>query len=116
MGRSGATGYESLPASGGTIRCTGCDAKRGRQYEQLVNRHLDRRLQQRGELAGMAANAVPALRRLLDRGDFDLPASGIAARDEFTRRVDQVRTWADECAEVDPEHPFVPGPCSTART
>lgn len=41
------------------------------------------------------------------RGDFDLPVTGVKAREEFTRRVDQVRTWVDECAVVDKQLPFV---------
>ena len=65
------------------------------------DRALDAKLQTKAELQGIAAKAMPALRRLLDRGDFELPASVSAARDEFARRVDQVRTWVDECCELD---------------
>jgi phage/plasmid-associated DNA primase len=72
------------------------------------DRKLDERLQTKSELAGIAAKALPALRRLMDRGEFDLPESGIEARDEFTRRVDQVRTWVDECADINRDHPFAP--------
>lgn len=64
------------------------------------DRHLDARLHTPDELAGIAARAVPALRRLLDRGDFDLPDSGKAAYEEFTRRVDQVRTWLNDQCEI----------------
>jgi putative DNA primase/helicase len=71
------------------------------------DRNLDRRLQATAELQGVAAKAMPALRQLMARGDFDLPESGERARDEFVRRVDQVRTWVDECAELHPDHPFV---------
>jgi P4 family phage/plasmid primase-like protien len=72
------------------------------------DRTLDARLQATAELQGIAAKAMPALRRLMARGEFDLPQSGRDALDEFTRRVDQVRTWADECADIDIAHPFVP--------
>jgi putative DNA primase/helicase len=72
------------------------------------DRRLDSRLQTKAELAGIAAKALPALRRLLDRGEFNLPESGRQARDEFTRRVDQVHTWVDECCELEPDYPFQP--------
>jgi putative DNA primase/helicase len=71
------------------------------------DRHLDQRLQTKAELTGIAAKAMPALRRLLGRGEFDIPASGEQALDEFTRRVDQVRTWVDECCELHPDAAFV---------
>ena len=60
-------------------------------------------------MAGIAAQAMPALRRLMARGDFELAESAQQARDEFARRVDQVRTWADECCDFDIAHPFVLG-------
>jgi len=72
------------------------------------DRKLDARLQTKAELQGIAVKAVPPLRRLIERGDFDLPKSGEEARDEFTRRVDQVRTWVDECCDLDDQHPFEP--------
>jgi hypothetical protein len=50
---------------------------------------------------------MPHLRALLARSEFDLPMSGVEARLEFARRVDQVRTWLDECCEVSPVHSFV---------
>lgn len=71
------------------------------------DRTLDARLHAKDVLAGVAAKAMPALRRLMARGEFALPKSGQDARDEFGRRVDQVRAWVDECADVDPSHPFV---------
>jgi len=71
------------------------------------DRTLDARLQAKSELAGIAAKAMPALRRLMQRGDFDLSESGRQAHDEFTRRVDQVRTWVNDCADIQAEHPFV---------
>ena len=71
------------------------------------DRHLDERLQTKAELEGIAVKAMPALRNLMARGDFDLPESGVTARDEFARRVDQVRLWVTDCCEVDPAHPFV---------
>jgi putative DNA primase/helicase len=72
------------------------------------DRHLDARLQTKAELQGIATKAMPALRRLMERGDFELPESARNARDEFARRVDQVRTWTDECCDVQPDHRFVP--------
>lgn len=70
------------------------------------DRWLEARLTQPSELRGIAAKAIRALPELLDRGDFELSESARAARDDFIRRVDQVRTWLDECCEVAPEHPW----------
>ncbi|MGH3484741.1 MAG: phage/plasmid primase, P4 family [Nocardioidaceae bacterium] len=71
------------------------------------DRHLDERLHTKDELAGVAAKAMPAMRRLMERGDFDLPKSGMNALDDFKRRVDQVRTWVNECTELNVDHPFI---------
>jgi putative DNA primase/helicase len=57
------------------------------------------------ELEGIAAVAIPALRRLMHRGNFELSASSERAHEDFRRGVDQVRTWIDECAELSPQHP-----------
>ncbi len=65
------------------------------------DRTLDQRLQTKAELAGVAVKAVTALRRLLARHDFLLPPSAQDAREEFIRRVDQVRTWISECTAPD---------------
>lgn len=70
------------------------------------DRTLDQRLQTKAELAGIAVKAVTALKRLLARHDFELPASAQEARDEFVRKVDQVRTWISECADISPDHPW----------
>ncbi|MFE6623256.1 phage/plasmid primase, P4 family [Streptomyces sp. NPDC057740] len=67
-------------------------------------RGLTDRLITKAELSGIAAKAMPALCGLMDRGDFELPESAQAARDDFRRAVDQVRTWIDECAELSLEH------------
>jgi putative DNA primase/helicase len=72
------------------------------------DRHLDARLTTKAELQGIAAKAMPALRSLLERGDFQLPASGLKARDEFGRRVDQVRMWVDECCYLGDAQLFAP--------
>ena len=71
------------------------------------DRTLDTRLHTKDSLAGIAAKAMPALRRLMARGEFELPKSGQDAKDEFGRRVDQVRAWVDECTNIDPSCPFV---------
>lgn len=69
----------------------------------------DRTLEKKihAELAGIAARAVRALPTLLARGDFETPDSIRLAREDFERRVDQVRTWLDECAEMSPAHPWI---------
>ena len=75
------------------------------------DRGMDAKLH--AELPGIAAKAIPALRQLMDRGDFDRPESGQAAYDEFVRRVDQVRAWINDSCELEPgpheanAHPFV---------
>ncbi|MEV7362762.1 phage/plasmid primase, P4 family [Streptomyces sp. NPDC091299] len=66
------------------------------------DRTLDQRLKTKAELAGIAVKAVAALRRLMARHDFELPPSAQDAREEFIRRVDQVRTWISECTAPDP--------------
>lgn len=66
------------------------------------DRTLDGKLQQ--ESPGIAAKAIPALRALLQRGDFERPESGQQAFNEFVRRVDQVRSWIGDCCT------FTPGP------
>lgn len=76
------------------------------------DRNLDAKLH--SELPGIAAKAIPALRRLLARGEFERPPSAAAAYDEFARRVDQVRTWLGDCCEITPAphdpavHPLTP--------
>lgn len=71
------------------------------------DRTLDDRLTTPQELAGIAAKAVPALCRLMARGEFPQTQSGEAARKDFVRGVDQVSTWVSECAELHPEYVFV---------
>lgn len=70
------------------------------------DRHLDSRLHQPGELQGIAARGIAALPALLDRGDFRTTLSGERAREEFIRRVDQVRTWLADCCELHPDLPW----------
>jgi hypothetical protein len=77
------------------------------------DRGLDARLQTKDELQGIAAKALPALRRLMVRGDFELPDSGREARDEFARRVDQVRMWVTAAAtSTPPTHSSAAGRCT----
>lgn len=70
------------------------------------DRNLDTKLA--AELPGVAAKAVPALRRLLARGEFERPPSLMTALDEFARRVDQVRAWLADCCEPIPPPPHDP--------
>lgn len=72
------------------------------------DRGLDRRLQTKLELQGIAAKAMPALRTLMARGNFELTESTQQAQERFERGVDQVKTWVHECTELAPELPFVP--------
>ncbi|MGH3629551.1 MAG: phage/plasmid primase, P4 family, partial [Sciscionella sp.] len=73
-------------------------------FEGREDRTLDTRLRSAGELRGIAARGVAALPELLKRGDFILTESAKNARDEFIRRVDQVRTWINDCTEEDADH------------
>lgn len=65
------------------------------------DRHLDARLHNPNEIKGIAAKAIPALQRLMARGNFDEPPSAQEAMQEFKRRTNQVETWLDECCERD---------------
>ncbi|HET7846163.1 MAG TPA: phage/plasmid primase, P4 family, partial [Acidimicrobiia bacterium] len=65
------------------------------------DRGLDDRIA--NELEGIAAKAIPALQRLMARQNFDEPESAKEAMNDFKRKVDQVRTWAEDCAELDTE-------------
>lgn len=68
------------------------------------DRWLDARLTTADELAGIARKGIEALPGLLQRGDFPETESTRQALAEFSRRVDQVRTWIDDCTVSDPEH------------
>ena len=63
----------------------------------------DRGLRERlsAEAEGIAVKALPALRELMDRGQFREPASAKAAKEDFRRKVDQVSTWLDDRTERD---------------
>lgn len=71
------------------------------------DRFLDAKLTTAEELSGIAARGLEALPRLLERGNFELSESALAAHADFERRVDQVRTWLSDCADIHPEHPWV---------
>lgn len=71
------------------------------------DRGLDKRITTPDELAGIAWKGVHALRTLMDRGQFLVTASSEEARRNFVRGVDQIHTWADECAVIDPSLPHV---------
>lgn len=78
------------------------------------DRGLTARLITPAELAGIAQKAVPALRTLMEWRNFQTPPSAQAAKEEFVRRVDQVRTWIGDCAEISPKgipdsakHPWI---------
>jgi len=73
------------------------------------DRNLDNQLAT--ELPGIAAKAIPALRRLMARGEFERPLSLMQALDEFARRVDQVRAWLADCCEPIPPPPHDPAVC-----
>jgi putative DNA primase/helicase len=79
-----------------------------RNFEGREDRTLSSRVTTEAELQGIAAKGVRALRDLLARGNFPETASSRAAMEDFRRKVDQVRTWLDERAEVGPEQPLTP--------
>ena len=66
--------------------------------------NLSTRLTTATELAGIACKGVAALRRLMERGVFLPPPSVAEMKEEFARKVDQVRSWVDEVCEQDPQH------------
>lgn len=67
--------------------------------DEAVDPQLLTRLTAPGELAGLLAKAVPALRRLLARGRFALPASVEAAGERYRDKLDTVRGFvAESCA------------------
>jgi P4 family phage/plasmid primase-like protien len=70
------------------------------------DRTLD--MQLADELPGIAARAIPALQALMERGEFERPPSALAALAEFARRVDQVRSWIEDCCEPVPPQPHDP--------
>lgn len=45
------------------------------------------------EVEGIAAKAVPALRRLMERRKFDPQGEAVKAKQEFAEAIDQVRQW-----------------------
>jgi putative DNA primase/helicase len=55
------------------------------------------------ELSGVLNRAVPALRTLMKRGRFVLPASCIEVKEEFRRHGDRVLAWLNDRCRVSPE-------------
>jgi|GEM_PF-1769911 len=53
------------------------------------------------EVEGVIVKAMPALRRLLDRGAFEIPTSVLESTSEFRSKADQVRQFADERLDID---------------
>lgn len=76
-------------------------------FNGVEDRGLTDRLTTPDELAGVAAKAMSALRRLMARGDFALPRSATEAKSKFVRAVDQVQSWLDERATVDSSLPHI---------
>lgn len=68
--------------------------------EAVADRTLPARLH--AEAEGVIAKAVPALRRLLERGGFDLPTSVMAATTDYRAKADPVVQFADERLDVAP--------------
>lgn len=77
--------------------------------DEAVDPHLLRRLTTAAELSGLLAKAVPALRRLMARGRFDLPASVEAAGERYRDKLDTVRGFVAESCTVHPDA-WVPRP------
>jgi putative DNA primase/helicase len=55
------------------------------------------------EVEGVLVHAVNGLRRLLERGHFDLPKSVVKANGEYRARLDTVQTFVEDCCTVGPE-------------
>jgi len=68
--------------------------------DESVDPHLLARLTTPRELSGLLAKAVPALRRLLARGRFVLPASVEMAGERYRDKLDTVRGFVTEHCTV----------------
>lgn len=77
--------------------------------DESVDPHLPLRLTAPRELAGLLARAVPALRRLIARGRFTMPASVEAAGERYRDKLDTVRGFVSESCTVHVEA-WVPRP------
>jgi P4 family phage/plasmid primase-like protien len=66
--------------------------------------HVGERITTPDELAGVAARAVPALRRLLARRMFESTPTMDETMDHFARRIDQVAQWIEDRCELVPDH------------
>jgi P4 family phage/plasmid primase-like protien len=56
------------------------------------------------ELPGIAAKAVPALRRVLERRAFDIKGDAAHGKEEFAEAIDQVRQWLSDATVEAPDH------------
>ncbi len=56
------------------------------------------------ERNGIVAKAMPALRRLLERGEFELRGDALRAKTDFAEHIDQVRQWLADATIEAPEH------------
>ncbi len=61
------------------------------------------KLTTRPELEGLLVQAVAGLRRLLDRGRFELPQQVEEAGQAYREELDTVEGWLQECVELDPQ-------------
>ncbi len=70
--------------------------------EERVDPQLAAKLTTREELEGLLVSTVEALRRLMARGRFELPARVRAAHERYRERLDTVRAFVAEECELSP--------------
>jgi len=63
---------------------------------------LESRIQAEAELEGVLVRAVRGLRRLMLRGSFDVPESVEAAKNQFARESDPIRSFLEDCTLREP--------------
>ena len=71
------------------------------QFTVNADRNLLAKLTTPEELSGLLNLALKGLQRLLDRGDFSYQAKPDETAGKYSRLVDPVRSFVDECCDLD---------------
>ncbi len=71
--------------------------------DEDVDPHLTQKLTTPSELEGILVKAVAGLRRVLDRGGYEIPASVKAACKQFRDQVDTTSSFFAECCVIKPD-------------
>jgi len=70
--------------------------------DEKDDKMLLQQLTTKEELSGLAVLAVRDLKKLMDRGYFELPASVEEAREKYREKLDSVKVFLSEQCEIDP--------------